>query len=115
MKAWIAQLLWDAMAIFLARVHDWIFSPERSARIRFANREKWWRYRQRAAETKSPRDDMRANSWAITFDFKTPPTVALARGDLDASARKLAMDAVEANRIRNPHWGDTNISGPHVP
>lgn len=82
MKAWIANLLWDAMWIFLRRVHDWAFDPERNARIRMKHRQRWWSYHQRALQTKSERDDMRANAWAIQFKFETPPDEAIARGDL---------------------------------
>ena len=82
MKAWIANLLWDALWIFLRRVHDWFFDPERHARIRFQHRQRWWTYHQRAIETQSARDDMRARAWEIEFDFETPPDEALERGDL---------------------------------
>lgn len=82
MKEWIANLLYDALKMFCGRVHDWLFSAERHARIRFRNRERWWRYQQKADATKDKRDDMRAMAWQIEFDFKTPPTEAKLRGDL---------------------------------
>lgn len=82
MKAFIANILWDALAMFLGRVHDWVFDPQRNARIRMRNRERWWSYVQRAKATKDKRDDMRAEAWRIQFDFKTPPDEAVARGDL---------------------------------
>lgn len=82
MKAWIANLLWDAMWIFLRRVHDWFFNPERHARIRFQHRQRWWAYKLKTDQTQSERDNMRAEAWAIEFDFKTPPDEAVARGDL---------------------------------
>lgn len=82
MKTWLANALWSALAIFLTRVHDWVFDPARAAKIRFKNREKWWWYHERASKTKNSRDDMRARWWQIQFDFKTPPVEAIARGDL---------------------------------
>jgi len=83
MKAWLANMLWDALWIFLRRVHDWAFDPERNARIRMKHRQRWWSYHQRALQTKSERDDMRAQAWAIQFDFRTSPDEALIRGDLE--------------------------------
>lgn len=83
LKAWIADLLWDALKLFAARAHDWAFDPQRHARIRMAHRQRWWRYHQKALSTDDPRDDMRARAWAIQYDFKTPPEEAEARGDLD--------------------------------
>jgi hypothetical protein len=83
MRTWLANIIWDALWIFLRRVHDWIFDPDRNARIRFRNRERWWSYHQRAIATPdNQRDDMRAKAWRIQFDFKTPPDEAIARGDL---------------------------------
>ncbi|MFH0981830.1 MAG: hypothetical protein V2A79_09855 [Planctomycetota bacterium] len=98
MKAWLANLLWDALWLCLWRGHDWVFDPERAARIRFANRERWWAYHQKALTSLSKKDDMRADSWRIQFDFKTPPGEAVRRGDLDPHARRLAMAAVEKAR-----------------
>lgn len=82
MRAYIANVLWNALALFLGRVHDWVFDPERSARIRFKNRKRWWAYHRKAAESGSKRDDMRAKAWQIQFKFETPPEDALNRGDL---------------------------------
>jgi len=82
MKAWIANLLWDAMWIFLWRVHDWVFDPDRAARGRMKDRQRWWAYKRKAESTASKKDDMRARWFEIRFDFKTPPDEALARGDL---------------------------------
>lgn len=82
MKAWIANLLWDALAIFLARVHDWIFDPDRAARWRMKNRERWWAYKVKADATDNLRDDRRAEWYRITFDFQTSPDEAVRRGDL---------------------------------
>jgi len=82
MKAWIANLLWDALAIFLARVHDWIFDPDRAAAWRMKNRQRWWSYKLKADATKSTRDDLRARWYQITFGFETPPDKAVERGDL---------------------------------
>jgi len=82
MKAWIAEMLWDALAMFLGRVHDWVFDPERSASIRMRHRKRWWAYHQKAEHTKNKRDNMRAQAWAIQFAFKTPPQEAIDRGDL---------------------------------
>ena len=77
-----ADILWKALALFLGRVHDWVFDPERAARSRFKNRERWWAYKLKADATKDPRDNMRAEWWRIHFSFETPPITALARGDL---------------------------------
>lgn len=82
MRQFLANLIWDALWIFLRRVHDWAFDPERNARIRMKHRERWWAYHCRALETKSERDDMRANAWALQFKFETSPEDAKARGDL---------------------------------
>lgn len=82
MRQFLANLIWDALWIFLRRVHDWAFDPERHARIRMKNRERWWAYHCRALETKSERDDMRANAWALQFKFETSPEAAIQRGDL---------------------------------
>lgn len=98
MKAWIANLLWDALLIVSVRAHDWVFDPERHARIRFQHRKRWWAYYQKALTTKDPKDDKRAEAWRIEFDFKTPPAEALVRGDLDPGARQMAIDVVEKNR-----------------
>ena len=83
MKHFIANILWDALAMFLGRVHDWVFDPQRNARIRMRNRERWWAYHQKALATKDPRDDARANAWAIQFKFETSPEEAISRGDLN--------------------------------
>jgi len=107
MKTYLANLMWDALLIFCTRLHDYIFDPERAARIRFAHRERWWQYKLRAEQTKSKRDDLRAKWWATMFDFKTNPTAALARGDLDQHARDIAMKAVEETRSK--------MSGYHQP
>lgn len=80
-KAWIADLLWDALKLFLGRIHDWCFDPGRHARIRMKHRERWWKYHQKAMRTKDPRDDMRAKAWAIEYKFETPPVDATMRGD----------------------------------
>lgn len=98
MKAWLANLIWDALLLVSVRLHDWFFSEERAAKQRFRHRELWWRYACRAAETNSTHDDMRARWWAVQFDFKTPPTEAVARGDLDPHARDVAMDAIRKAR-----------------
>ena len=98
MKAWIANLFWDALWIFLQRVHDWAFDPERHARIRMTHRERWWAAHCKALTTNSKRDDARATAWAIQFDFKTPPAVAKTRGDLDPIGRQAAADAVARAR-----------------
>lgn len=98
MKTWIANLLWDALWIFLRRVHDWAFEPERHARIRMTHRERWWAAHCRAQETDSKRDDARARAWAIQFEFKTPPAVAKVRGDLDPLGRQAAADAMDRSR-----------------
>ena len=82
MKTWIANALWSALAIFAGRLHDWIFDPNRAARIRFKNRETWWFYYQKSLKTKDARDDMRAHWWQIQFDFCTSPEAAKDRGDL---------------------------------
>lgn len=82
MKQWLANILWDAMLLFCGRVHDWVFDPKRAARVRMKHRQRWWAYEQRARQTESVRDDMRARAWAIQFEFKTPPDEAIARGDL---------------------------------
>ena len=82
MKTFLANLLWDALAMFAGRVHDWIFDPERHAHIRMKHRRRWWAYHQKAKQTKSTRDDMRANAWAVQFRFETPPEEAINRGDL---------------------------------
>jgi hypothetical protein len=83
MKAWLANLMWDALRIFAGRVHDWAFDPQRHARIRMAHRERWWDYYCKAMRTKDKRDDMRAQAWAIEYKFETSPADAKARGDLD--------------------------------
>jgi len=88
-------------------LHDWVFSPERAAKIRMANRERWWRYVRRARSTPFSRDDMRAEFWRISCGFETPPDEARARGDLDPQAQQMAMDAVMRNRSRT--------SGNHQP
>lgn len=82
-REWIANAMWDALKLFAGRVHDWAFNPQRHAKIRFRNRERWWRYVLKAEKTKDPRDDMRAKAWQIEFGFETPPTAAIDRGDLD--------------------------------
>lgn len=107
MKAWLANVFWDAMWLFLWRVHDWFFDPERAAKARFRDRERWWAYKLKADRTDSKKDDLRAEWFRIRFDFKTPPGDALVRGDLDPTARKIAMDAVESTRAR--------MSGEHQP
>lgn len=107
MKKWIADVLWDALWIFLRRLHDWFFDADRAVRQRFKDRERWWNYKLKAEQTASKRDDMRAEWFRVRFDFKTNPTAALARGDLDPHAKKLAMDAVEQTRAR--------FSGQHQP
>lgn len=84
MKAWLANMLWDALAILLCRVHDWVFDPERAARLRFENRKRWWAYKERADTTFSKRDDKRAEWYRIVFGFETPPEQAIRRGDLDS-------------------------------
>lgn len=81
-KAWIADQLWNALKLFLGRVHDWVFSPERNARIRMKNRKRWWRYHLKAQRTNDKRDDMRAKAWQIQFKFETSPEDAEERGDL---------------------------------
>ncbi|MCP4537756.1 MAG: hypothetical protein GY832_11480 [Chloroflexi bacterium] len=82
MKAWLVDLLWDALLIVCRRAHDWAFDPDRHARIRMKHRERWWDYHCRAAESDSPIDDARARAWAIQFKFQTPPNDAKARGDV---------------------------------
>ena len=82
MKAWIENLLWDALKMFAVRVHDWVFDPNRHARIRMKHRERWWAYKVKAEQTKDARDDMRALAWQIEYKFEVPPEVARARGDV---------------------------------
>lgn len=103
MKTWLANLLWDALKILWARAHDWFFDPARAARKRFRNRERWWAYKLKADATQDPHDDLRAQWWAETFGFETPPLAAVRRGDLDAAARTLAMNAVEKARATQGH------------
>lgn len=107
MKAWLANLLWDVVCIVSVKLHDWVFDPQRHARIRFAHRERWWAYKCKAEKTKNPRDDRRARCWEVEFGFETPPVEAMRRGDLDIEARKMAMDAVDEVRAK--------FSGPHQP
>lgn len=83
MKAWLVNIMWDALAMFAVRVHDWVFDPDRSARIRMKNRKRWWAYYLKAARTKTKRDDLRAKSWQIQFRFEVSPNMAEARGDID--------------------------------
>ena len=107
MKAYIANLLWDALWIFLHRVHDWFFDPKRAAEQRFRDRERWWAYKCKAEATASKKDDMRAEWFRLRFDFNTEPTRAQARGDLNPHPRVIAMKAVEETRAK--------FSGPHQP
>ena len=79
---WLADILVGALKLFAGWVHDWVFDPDRHARIRFHNRERWWKYQQKALATKDHRDDMRAKAWQIQYAFETPPDEAMARGDL---------------------------------
>ena len=83
MKQFIVNIMWDALAIVAVRAHDWVFDPDRSARIRMQHRNSWWYYHCKAQLSKAERDDKRARAWAIQFDFKTPPAAAIARGDLN--------------------------------
>jgi hypothetical protein len=55
MKAWLANLMWDALRIFAGRVHDWAFDPQRHARIRMAHRERWWDYYCKAMDERQTR------------------------------------------------------------
>jgi hypothetical protein len=98
MSKWIANMLWDALAILSTRAHDWAFDATRHARIRMKHRNRWWDYHCRAEVTKSKRDDMRARAWQIEFDFKTSPDDAVRRGDLDPAARAMAMASVARMR-----------------
>jgi hypothetical protein len=102
-KQWLANLLWDALKIFLGRGHDWVFDPQRAALARFRDRERWWAYRQKALATQDPRDDLRAQWFQARFGFETPPSAAINRGDLDPHARQLALDAVEKARATRQH------------
>lgn len=80
--AWLADCLWDALKLFAGRLHDFIFDPKRAAEARFRDRERWWRYTQKALATDNTRDDMRAEWWRIRFAFETSPDAAKLRGDL---------------------------------
>jgi hypothetical protein len=82
MRQWIANCLWDALKLVAGRLHDWAFDPQRAVAARFRDRERWWSYRQKALQTKDPRDDMRAEWWRIRFAFETSPADAIERGDL---------------------------------
>ena len=82
MKQFIVNIMWDALAIVLVRAHDWVFAPQRHARIRMKHRDRWWAYHLKATRTKSLKDNMRADAWAIQGKFETPPSDAIARGDL---------------------------------
>lgn len=97
MKAWIANLLWDALWIVAWRLHDFAFDPDRAAKARFRDRQRWWAYYCKAEQTESKKDDMRAEWFRIRFQFETPPDEALKRGDLE------------------PRLGNGGVSGPHVP
>lgn len=79
---WLADILYGTLKMFGGRLHDWLFDPDRHARIRFAHRQRWWKYDQKAKATKDKRDDMRAKAWQIEYAFETPPDEAIARGDL---------------------------------
>lgn len=107
MKAYLANLFWDAMWLFLWRAHDGFFDPRRAAERRFRCRERWWSYKRKADQTASKKDDMRAKWFEILFAFETPPTDALIRGDLDDHARRMALKAVEETRAK--------FSGEHQP
>ena len=82
MKAILANMLWDVLELVCKKAHDFTFDPERHARIRMKNRERWWAYRQKAERTKKKRDDMRALAWQSEFKFETPPDEARKRGDV---------------------------------
>lgn len=100
---WLADAMWDALRLLAGWLHDWVFSEERAARLRMKKREWWWARTEKAKTTKSPRDDMRARFWQILDAFETPPSEAVARGDLDPASRRAAMDAVETNRVTTAH------------
>lgn len=97
-KEWIAKCLWDGLKLFAGQVHDWVFDPQRAAKKRFKDRERWWAYRAKAAQTQDKRDDMRAEWFRIRFNFEVSPEEAIARGDLDPQAREIAMRGVEQAR-----------------
>ena len=82
MKQFIVNIMWDALAIVLVRAHDWVFDPQRQARIRMKHRDRWWAYHLKAVKTKSKRDNLRADAWAIQGKFETPPNEVIARGDV---------------------------------
>lgn len=107
MKAWLANLLWDALCMVSIRLHDWIFDPQRAAVMRFKNRERWYTYKTKAEQTQNKRDDLRARWWAVMFGFETPPIEAMRRGDLDIEARQMAMRKIDEVRAK--------FSGEHQP
>jgi hypothetical protein len=109
MKAWIVNLMLDVLRILCRRAHDWLFDPERHARIRFRNRERWWAYKCKADATKDPKDDMRARAWQIEFDFKTSPDDAVKRGDLNMAQRDMAMKSVEKSRDLSRYRGEHQL------
>ena len=79
MKAWIANLMWDALWICLRRIHDWAFDPDRADLIRAEGRERWWSYHCKAVQTASERDDMRAEFWRRLFNFHDAPEIKAAK------------------------------------
>ena len=103
MKAWLVEVALLTLRKLWKGGYRWLLDPQRHARIRFARREFWWRWHQRALQTKDEWDDMLAEAWRIEDGFETSPDKAKERGDLDPKARKLAADAMERNRIASQH------------
>ena len=81
MSKTLAKILVKALLIVAFQLHDWLFSPELTDSVRMWLRERWWKAAEKAARTKSTRDDMRAASWRRLMKFETPPKEAIKRGD----------------------------------
>lgn len=82
MKAWLANLIWDALWIVLHRLHDWVFDPARAAQARMRDRDIWWAYKLKADASGDERAIRRAKWFEVRFKFQTDPAAAFRRGDL---------------------------------
>lgn len=90
-KLWMMNMVVAVAKMVGIKAHNFIFDREKWAARRERHRQVWWKYKQKADQTKDPFDNDRADCVGIYMKFQhTPEEVAQA---------KMVEEAMKAPRL----------------
>lgn len=88
MKTWLANALLGALHMVCRRLFEHVTDPARAQKKRHAMRERWDNYLDMARRKRCWWRVRAAESLGILFKFKTGPTEAVDRGDINPDNAK---------------------------